>query len=419
MSQLGWIDFSPDDRNKVRNVLAMLSEPGTLDELGIGQVRDAFSDLLFPGISTIQTRAKYFITVPRILRDYQALTPSKKRSYKSLEKYLVDRENEVAQILVSVHDDNEYGIIGRTRIDSGGVDRRPSVVYWNGLRTFAIVSTQLSLSEFCQQQEGHGHHSSSVEHDLNEGSDDADVLKDKNLIVLPDDNSGWIEDGEFGIELSHKEAEFLKGKMTETAGLEFSVPAQLFKYHLSDKALMESADTELNRFDVLTKVLLSHDDVDDKCKQYIKLAHQFSLAMEGPHIRYNILLAKNNGYDDCVKEYEHDYSTWLDVIKDENIFTPGKADEWLAVAEIDQGRHIKSASKTFIRKWCEAIQQNISKKKLDGMVASQADSNKGERSLLKRKLGSEKWMGIRRLDYRWDTARTIIKDIQDGLNAVA
>jgi len=82
MSQLGWIDFSPNEREKVKNVLAMLAEKGTLDELGIGQVRDAFADLLFPGISTIQTRAKYFITVPRILRDYQALTKSKKQSYK-------------------------------------------------------------------------------------------------------------------------------------------------------------------------------------------------------------------------------------------------------------------------------------------------------------------------------------------------
>lgn len=41
-------------------VLAMLQEPGTLDELGIGQIRDAFSDLLFRGFLTIQTRAKFW-----------------------------------------------------------------------------------------------------------------------------------------------------------------------------------------------------------------------------------------------------------------------------------------------------------------------------------------------------------------------
>jgi len=50
----------------VQNVLALLKEPGTLDELGIGQVRDAFADVLFPGFSTIQTHARYFLAIPRI-----------------------------------------------------------------------------------------------------------------------------------------------------------------------------------------------------------------------------------------------------------------------------------------------------------------------------------------------------------------
>ena len=32
---LGWIDFSKKERNKVLSVLDLLSETGTLDELGI------------------------------------------------------------------------------------------------------------------------------------------------------------------------------------------------------------------------------------------------------------------------------------------------------------------------------------------------------------------------------------------------
>ena len=55
MSAIGWVDFSSDDRQRVQQVLALLKETGTLDELGVGQVRDAFSDVLFPGFSTIQT----------------------------------------------------------------------------------------------------------------------------------------------------------------------------------------------------------------------------------------------------------------------------------------------------------------------------------------------------------------------------
>ena len=102
MSSIGWVDFSSTDREKVSQVLAMLQEPGTLDELGIGQIRDAFADLLFPGFSTIQTRAKYFITVPRIIRDYMELDARIQRRT-SLRDYLESRENEVARLLVERH----------------------------------------------------------------------------------------------------------------------------------------------------------------------------------------------------------------------------------------------------------------------------------------------------------------------------
>jgi hypothetical protein len=33
----------------------------TRDELGIGSVRDAFAELLFPGTGAIMTRARYFL----------------------------------------------------------------------------------------------------------------------------------------------------------------------------------------------------------------------------------------------------------------------------------------------------------------------------------------------------------------------
>ena len=47
--ELGWIDFSKSERSKVLSVLDMLSESGTLDELGIAAVRDGFSNRFFPG----------------------------------------------------------------------------------------------------------------------------------------------------------------------------------------------------------------------------------------------------------------------------------------------------------------------------------------------------------------------------------
>ena len=45
--KLGWIDFSKEHRNKVISVMHLLTEPGAMDELGVGVVRDVFS-ISFP-----------------------------------------------------------------------------------------------------------------------------------------------------------------------------------------------------------------------------------------------------------------------------------------------------------------------------------------------------------------------------------
>jgi hypothetical protein len=61
---LAWLDYSERDRKRALDVVGLLREPSTVDELGLGPVRDAFADMLFPGTSTIQTRARYFLFVP-------------------------------------------------------------------------------------------------------------------------------------------------------------------------------------------------------------------------------------------------------------------------------------------------------------------------------------------------------------------
>jgi len=60
-SSFTWLDYSGKDRQKMLDVLSALKEHETRDELGIRRSRqDAFSDMFFPGTSTIQTRARYF-----------------------------------------------------------------------------------------------------------------------------------------------------------------------------------------------------------------------------------------------------------------------------------------------------------------------------------------------------------------------
>ena len=66
--QLGWIDFSKEDKSNALNVINSLKDKGVLDELGFGIIRQAFANYLFPGTSTIQTRAKYFLIIPHYSR---------------------------------------------------------------------------------------------------------------------------------------------------------------------------------------------------------------------------------------------------------------------------------------------------------------------------------------------------------------
>jgi hypothetical protein len=63
MSAFVWLDYSERERRKMLDVVDLFREHDTRDELGIGSVRDAFADLLFPGTSTIMTRARYFLLV--------------------------------------------------------------------------------------------------------------------------------------------------------------------------------------------------------------------------------------------------------------------------------------------------------------------------------------------------------------------
>ncbi|MGH3706350.1 MAG: DUF6361 family protein, partial [Agromyces sp.] len=58
-STVAWLDTSTDEQRRVREVIALFSQQESRDELGIGQIRDALSDHLFPGTSVLQTRARY------------------------------------------------------------------------------------------------------------------------------------------------------------------------------------------------------------------------------------------------------------------------------------------------------------------------------------------------------------------------
>ena len=153
--ELGWIDFSKSERSKVLSVLELLHESGTLDELGIAPVRDGFSNIFFPGTSTIQTRAKYFLIVPYALKDLEQGGETKPGRVRDL---LDGIERACGEVFL-VQNREEKGIIGgRSLKDHRWVKRPPSEIYWSGLRQYRIFTfPNWTMTEYlrtsCAQQQ--------------------------------------------------------------------------------------------------------------------------------------------------------------------------------------------------------------------------------------------------------------------------
>ena len=139
-SSLGWLDLDATASERVGTLLRSLEEPGTLDVLGLGAVRDAFSEMLSPGTSTIQTRLRYFIFLPWIFARLEAQRVPPNEFASRL------REDEARLIDCLRHLGPNQGVIGYTA--GRDLKRMPSAAYWGGLGAWGLRRLDLSLTEY-------------------------------------------------------------------------------------------------------------------------------------------------------------------------------------------------------------------------------------------------------------------------------
>lgn len=251
--ELGWIDFSKTERNKVLGILDLLQEPGTLDELGIAPIRDGFSDIFFPGTSTIQTRAKYFFIIPYILKD---LERSREANPNALRSLLDALERSCGEEMLAANG-AEQGIIGARSLQHGRwVKRPPSEIYWNGLRQYRIFLGKGSLTEYLRHAaaqkirrfEGKALGNRNDNDEEKECDDkDAGIGGGLRFWNIPTYSANWKE--QLQLRLSPREAAFLKGQMIER--YPDSLLAYILKENMQDLLRCESfaeLSVYLNRF---------------------------------------------------------------------------------------------------------------------------------------------------------------------------
>ena len=116
--QIGFVNFSQEELARKNKVLQMVRDQTAIDELGLGRIRDAFANLMFPGMSTLQRRAKYFAVMPSLF--FQA-TKKNYNTVRDVRSQIVKWEIRLTDMLVKGAGDDEdkkIGITGRSMLET-------------------------------------------------------------------------------------------------------------------------------------------------------------------------------------------------------------------------------------------------------------------------------------------------------------
>lgn len=395
--QIGWIDFSKSERSKVLNVLDLLSEAGTLDELGIAPIRDGYANLFFPGTSTIQTKAKYFFCVPYALKD---LERSGETNPNRMFKALSAVEESCGKKLF--HDNPKSdGIIGRRALVTGSwVKRAPSDIYWAGIRRLGIfVGGNLSLSEYIRFVSASNNQKGTLKNlgNRNDNSeenerDDIDAGQDryKKMWNLPTYTSDWMD--KLTIELTVEEADFLKKQIVDNCkGTMF---AHIMKEHMDNIVNVES-------FEELNNTFISMFPEEIQTDYYHAVS--FSEFVYALRVVYNIIVS-NGENEEANAEWRKLEPVLNDITEidiDAIYHRLGIVNPLLHHFLLDCQKHMKASD-------IDSLKDTIIKREVHLKGASRAKTkHPGE-------FDSTSWFGGKRLDYRFGDAKTIINDIFEG-----
>lgn len=390
---LGWIDFSKSERSKVLSVLDLLSEAGTLDELGIAPIRDGFANLFFPGTSTIQTRAKYFMIVPYALKD---LEYSSETNPNRMLRTFDEVERQCGEMLLAAGEDTD-GIIGsRSLAQNKWVKRTPADIYWAGLRNYGIFTGgTLSLSEYiramCAMKNQKttlarlGNRNDNVEADESDDKDAGELFR-MQFWKIPTYQEGWMSD--LSIKLSEEEGQFLKQQMLS------SYPDSMLAYILRNDLTNVFVCGSFQEMDSLIRIF------PEQIQRDYQLAYDFSAFLFVLRVVYNMIVSdgRNETANNLWEELKPNLES-LAAVDLESIFS-----------------RLNVYSNVFLCKFLRASQDLMKKSDLDGL---KIEIKRRERELKTSRAKTlhpgefdpNAWFGGGELDYRFGNAKVIIGDI--------
>ena len=403
-STFTWLDYSEHERRKMLDVIDLFGEKTTRDELGLGGVRDAFADLLFPGTSTIQTVAKYFLLIPWV---YQSLE-QKHTSSAKMPLRARKAEIELARALEASGETD--GVIGR--IAKEKLQRLPSSVYWQGLNKWGIRVFGGSQGEYHRSvdlfyERQRSRRTSRHEHE-GETIDEADLHNWHDGLPKP------VEGFPAGIELklSCDEAAYLRERLMTNCSE--SLMAFLVREHIAVDSVPLAWD--LNA------------ELPDNLRLWVDHGRNFSEAMHGAQLLYNLILAEQREWVVRIDEYRERIDDWCKRVsgRQEVLKAWNRPQFWRIVCR--QNPRVSSRARTFIRSWIDLVigaddlAEMIKAMPARQLVEHREVQLKGGLARVRNARARELWngaAGAAQFDLRWASARRIVADIHSGLGVGA
>lgn len=390
MSFIVWLDHSTEDERRVREMIRLFDQPETQDALGFGQVRDAYGDLLFPGTSTLHTRAKYLLFIP-----WCSITAAARGySGERLERASRDNERRLIQTLSSMPDIR--GLIGGRR--GWTVRNLPSGTYGTALERWHLRGDE--------------------DRAVPRSDDDGELVAATHgwHRRLPAPPIGFPERAPGAFTLTYGEAEYLQGRLLSIDG-----PQSLLAY-LADRS---GPGIEAPR--VWEEPAVEH--APPHIRDDVRLAETFSTISHGANLLYNYLVARKYEQDgwtaveNPVESYRARLDEWADRLHElgaswpswrevrtraadenanvlHNTSLDAFAETWFAMVSREEPRALwrSEAAQTLVRN------REVSIKRLQSRFTNP--------TMLSRWGGSS---GAGAFEFRWTQARQLLNDIAAGL----
>lgn len=388
VSQLAWLDQDEGQRRRMHAVLELFKDDGTVDELGVGSVRDAVADILFPATSVLHTRARYLLFIPWLL---QRAARSAQPDAAAAEF----RRLEVRLIYALLNGGEFGGVIGAQAKDK--LKRMPSAAYWAALGSYGIRTWGTTIN-------GHFRAAAAEQRSIGPGS----VVDESGSVVaaattglhpdLPPEPDGLLNAA--GFALTTQEAAFLTDRIVSAD--RSSLMAWLLSRPTHTPSEQIWRHPLFGSFPPFLRDLVDH-------------GRRFSVTVHGAPIIYNLMLAEQIRSDELVDRYRAMYNTWLVEVEDEQVFDNWEvASLWALLGE--RGRTISPTTRLFVNRWVQLAAEELSPldERARRLVRDRETFLKGGRARLANRAALDSWRGdsgLVRLDYRWGVATRYLNDI--------